>query len=244
MMIALFNCAGNKPDTAFDLKERFESGKEFLDNEKYLRAQEAFQYILIRRTGSDLGDDAQFYLGESYFLNKEYLLAISEYEKLTRKMAFSPYVEKARYRICEAYEIESPKYYHDQTYSQKALERYQEFIDDFPYSDKGSIALEAMSTLRNKMAKKVYETGVLYHKMDEHESSIFAYKQLLQNYYDTEYVEYAHFGMVKSYCLLGDLEKALDYLDNNGHHIVSETLQNDVEKYLENTEKKIAKANK
>jgi hypothetical protein len=80
--------------------------------------------------------------------------------------------------------------------------------------------------------------------MDEHESSIFAYKQLLQNYYDTEYVEYAHFGMVKSYCLLGDLEKALDYLDNNGHHIVSETLQNDVEKYLENTEKKIAKANK
>ena len=86
--------------------------------------------VLILGSGSEYGDDAQYYLGESYFFNKEYILAIAEYEKLTRKMGFSPFVEKARFKICEAYRIESPSYYHDQNYTEKALSRYQEFLDD------------------------------------------------------------------------------------------------------------------
>ena len=96
------------------------------------------------------------------FLNKEYILAIAEYEKLTRKMGFSPFVEKARFRICEAYRLDSPKYYHDQIYTEKALEKYQEFVDDFPNSENYDSALEAMVLLRDKLAKKLYETGLLY----------------------------------------------------------------------------------
>ena len=44
--------------------------------------------FLIRGTGTDLGDDAQYYLGEAFFRNEEYLLAVAEYEKLTRRMGF------------------------------------------------------------------------------------------------------------------------------------------------------------
>ena len=98
-------------------------GLDNLDKEKYLQAQLDFKHIVIRGTGSDLGDDAQYYLGEAYFRNEEYLEAIAEYEKLTRRMGFSPFVEDARFKICEAYRIESPKYFHDQEYTEKALER-------------------------------------------------------------------------------------------------------------------------
>jgi len=236
-----FNCSGNKPDVTIDLESRFSQGKAFLEDKKYLRAQEEFQYIVIRGTGSDLGDDAQFYLGESFYLNKEYLLAISEFEKLARKMAFSPYVEKARYRICEAYDIESPEYYLDQTYSQKALERYQEFIEDFPSSPKVSEALVAIQELRNKMAFKVYETGILYNKMEEHQSAIFAYEQLLDNYYDTAYAENAHFGIIRSHCLLGDISIANDYWTNNNQKIKSDDLRKKAQKYLSNAKKSLKK---
>ena len=104
---------------------------DFLDQEKYVKAQEEFQFILSRGTGTDYGDDAQFFLAEAYFLNEQFLLSITEYENLTRKMAFSPFFEKSRFRICEAYRIESPDYYNDQSYTEKALERYIEFLDDF-----------------------------------------------------------------------------------------------------------------
>ena len=127
---------------------------KFLEKEKYLRAQDEFTSVLIRGSGTELGDDAQYYLGEAYFLNKEYILAISEYEKLTRKMAFSPFVEEARFKICEAYRIESPDFYHDQTYTEKALDRYQEFIDDFPGSPYKNEVLSSIRILRNKVGEK------------------------------------------------------------------------------------------
>ena len=36
--------------------------KKYLKNEKYLQAQSDFKYVLMRGTGSDLGDDAQYHL--------------------------------------------------------------------------------------------------------------------------------------------------------------------------------------
>ena len=148
------SCAGSKINNEISLKDKFNIGLANLENEKYLQAQSDFKYVLMRGTGSDLGDDAQYFLGEAYFRNEEYLLAVAEYEKLTRKMGFSPFVEDARFKICEAYRIESPKYYHDQEYTRKALERYQEFLDDFPESQISKDVLSSIGLLREKLAKK------------------------------------------------------------------------------------------
>ncbi|GIS53959.1 hypothetical protein Ct9H90mP29_10010 [bacterium] len=93
------SCAGLKGDGQVSIKNRFNIGMDNLENEKYLKAQTDFKNVLLRGTGSDLGDDAQYYLGEAFFRNKEYLLAIAEYEKLTRRMGFSPFVEDARFKI-------------------------------------------------------------------------------------------------------------------------------------------------
>ena len=98
----LISCAGTKNNSEETIKDTFNMGIENLENEKYLQAQSDFKNVLIRGTGTDLGDDAQYYLGEAFYRNKEYLLAISEYEKLTRKMGYSPFVEEARFKICEA----------------------------------------------------------------------------------------------------------------------------------------------
>ena len=101
MVIFSFKCASLKPGDAGDIDLQYEKAMKLLDKKKYLRAQEEFNNLVIRGTHTDLGDDSQFYLAESYFLNKEYLLAIAEYDRLIRRMGFSPYVEKARWRVCE-----------------------------------------------------------------------------------------------------------------------------------------------
>ena len=153
----LTSCAGSKFNDEINLQEKFKMGLDNLDKEKYLQAQLDFKHIVIRGTGSDLGDDAQYYLGEAYFRNEEYLEAIAEYEKLTRRMGFSPFVEDARFKICEAYRIESPKYFHDQEYTEKALERYQEFLDDYPNSKYVNDVLASIEILREKMGLKLFQ---------------------------------------------------------------------------------------
>ena len=141
------------------------------------------------------------------------LLAIAEYDRLIRRMSFSPYVEKARYRICESYVILSPKYFRDQTYSEKAIEKLQEFIDDYPNSDKREEAQNNIKILRNKLSRKAYDTGILYIKMEEYTSALIAFKQVLDLYYDSEYNELAHMKTIACYIYRNEFEEAQKYYD-------------------------------
>ncbi|MFH1851740.1 MAG: outer membrane protein assembly factor BamD [Candidatus Neomarinimicrobiota bacterium] len=208
-----FNCAGNKPvNTDLDAKANYDKGMEMLQKKRYLRAQEEFNQAVISGAHTEWGDDASFYLGEAYFLNKEYLLAISEYERLIRRMPFTEYLERARYRICECYIAESPDFFHDQTYTLRAIEEIQEFLDDFPISDFRAEALTANNKLREKLGQKSYETGILYLKMDEPKPAIVAFEDVINNYYDTRYFKLSHLEIVNSYCLIPDIAAAEQFI--------------------------------
>ena len=240
-ILMIVSCAGSKNDGKISFQDRFNSGMENLEDEKYLQAQSDFKYVVMRGTGSDLGDDAQYYLGEAFFRNKEYLLAVSEYEKLTRRMAFSPFVEDARFKICEAYRIESPKYYHDQDYTDKALQRYQEFLDDFPESKYVTDVLSSINILRNKLGLKSYETGILYMKMEEYESAKISFNQVLDTYYDTDVIHQARQGIIKAYAGDRDIDKANEILKIYEASLLENALYDDALEFIQDVEKTIAK---
>ena len=241
-LLFILSCSGTNSGSGVSLQERFNTGMENLEREKYLQAQTDFKYVVMRGTGTDLGDDAQYYLGESYFKNKEYLLAVAEYEKLTRRMAFSPFVEDARFKICESYRIESPKYYHDQEYTKKAIERYQEFLDDFPESKLNDAAVKSIETLRGKLGKKIYETGVLYMKLDEFESAKITFQSVMDMYYDTEIIQLAYQGMVEALAKNKEIDEARSLLNQHENILVEFGLYDDAAKTIEKMQKTILKA--
>lgn len=209
-------CSRSQVDLAVDdIDERFEKGKMYLEKKKYYRAQQEFEYVLLRGRHTDLGDEAQFYLAESYFFNKEYLLAISEYDRLVRQMTYSPFVHKSRYRICQSYVKKSPKYFHDQDYTTKAIDKLQEFIEDYPESEFRNEVIESLEFLRTKLARKAYESAILYAKMEEYESAIRYYNELLTFYYDTDYADRARLGIVKIYLRTGEIYEAESFISEN-----------------------------
>ena len=61
------------------------------------------------------------------------------------------------------------------------------------------ISYYSMIILRKKLAKKLYETGVLYMKMDEFEPARMSFNRVLDDYYDTDVVQEAHIGVIKSF---------------------------------------------
>jgi len=215
-IIFLFTaCSSSKPQEDIDLQVLFNKAMTSLEKKRYLRAQEEFNNVAIQGLHTDLGDDAQFYLGESYFLNKEYVLAIAEYDRLIRRMGFSEFVQKGRWRICQCYVNQSPKFYHEQISTENALNKLQEFLDDYPDSEYANEAISTILELREKLAKKLYETGRLYIKMDEYESAIIVYQDLLSKYYDTDVVSATHVQIIKCYSKSGDLDKAKEYYSDN-----------------------------
>lgn len=213
IMIILIGCASETALKEIDYEDTFQKGQIALNKKRYIKAQELFNTVVIGASHTDLGDDALYFLGESYFRNKEYILASADFDKLIRRMPFSPFVERARYRICQSYLAESPKYYHDQTYTDKALSKYQEFLDDYPQSEHRMEAQETIQKLRNKLAKKAFETGVLYIKLHEFKSAKLAFSQITEYYYDTDYIDQAHFEIIHCHLELGEVVEARTYYD-------------------------------
>ena len=228
-----WGCASFQSQQEENIEVQFERAKDFLDKKKYLRAQEGFNNLVIRGTHTDLGDDAQFYLAESYYLNKEYLLAIAEYDRLIRRMGFSPFVEKARWRVCQSYVKESPKYFKDQTHTEKALNKLQELLDDYSNSEYREEAKGLIDELRNKLARKEYETGVLYIKMEEFQSAIMAFEGLIDNYYDTDIMEKGHVGIIRCYSKMKKKKEAERYFAEHESQIISTDLREDALSYIQ-----------
>jgi outer membrane protein assembly factor BamD len=213
--ILLSSCGISNPfDDNIAYKTRFDDGLAFFEEENYVKASQQFNIIVDRASHTDLGDDALFFLAESYFLNKDYDLALIEFEKLVSRMGFSPYIEKSRWRICETLMLLSPNFYHDQESSKKAISQIQEFLDDFPNSEYSKDADKLINELRTRLAEKNMETGKLYVKLKAYDSAIVSYKIVVNEFYDTKFFNDANMEIIRCLSLLNKSDEAKQFLMN------------------------------
>ena len=211
--ILLSSCGISNPfDDNIAYKTRFDDGLAFFEEEKYVKASQQFNIIVERASHTDLGDDALFFLAESYFLNKDYDLALVEFEKLVSRMGFSPYIEKSRWRICETLLLLSPNFYHDQDSSKKAISQIQEFLDDFPNSEYSKNADNLINELRTRLAEKNMETGKLYVKLKAYDSAIVSYKIVINEFYDTKFFNEANMEIIRCLALQKKSDEAKQFL--------------------------------
>ena len=211
--IIISSCGISNPfDDNIPYKTRFDDGLAFFEDEKYVKASQQFNIIVDRASHTDLGDDALFFLAESYFLNKDYDLALVEFEKLVSRMGFSPYIEKSRWRICETLMLLSPNFYHDQESSKKAIAQIQDFLDDFPNSEYSKDADKLINELRTRLAEKNMETGKLYVKLKAYDSAIVSYKIVVNEFYDTKFFNDANMEIIRCLALQKKSDEAKQYL--------------------------------
>ena len=227
--IFLSSCGISNPfDDNIPYKTRFDDGLAFFEEEKYVKSSQQFNIIVERASHTDLGDDALFFLAESYFLNEDYDLALIEFEKLVSRMGFSPYIEKSRWRICETLMLLSPNFYHDQDSSLKAITQIQEFLDDFPNSEYSKDADKLINELRTRLAEKNMETGKLYIKLKAYDSAMTSYELVVNEYYDTKFFNDANMEIIRCLVLLNKSDEAKQFLEDlemNEKSIVTDTFK-------------------
>ena len=156
-------------------------------------------------------------------------------------MSYSPFVEDARFKICEAYRIESPKYYHDQEYTLKALERYQEFLDDYPNSILVDDVLASINILRDKLARKTFETGILYMKMEEYESAKLSFQIVIDKYYDTSFFAPSKKEMVLALAKNKEVTVATTFLESNKAFLIEQDLYREAQDAIKQIKSKLSK---
>jgi len=245
-LVVLFisGCGSSKDLASLNAEARFRLAMSEFEKEKYLDAIESFRFVTLQFPGSAVADSAQFYLAESYFRRHEYLLAAAEYETLIRTMSTSPFVPTSRYQIGLCYYELSPKSELDQKYTYQALDALQTFIEYHPTNPLVPEAEAKIRELNTKLAKKEYDSGVIYMRMEKYTAAARQFDFVLEKYHDTDYAPQALIGkiqalMARRRCSEAKIEvdKFFDRYPENPQIEQARSLKKDVEDCLQATPK-------
>ncbi len=213
-LVIIFGCSSSKDVSNLPAEERLNYAIKLYNDGDYQQAATQFEAITLQYPGSDIIDDAQFYLAQSRFKRKEYILAASEFSRLIQNIPASPFVPDAQFMLSKCYYKLSPNYTLDQRFTQKAVEEYQAFIDFFPSDPRVPEAEKKIKELNEKLAKKIYNSAQIYEKMEYFNASILYYTQIVETYHDTPYAPKASYQKIKLLIQKQRTNEALDEINN------------------------------
>ena len=105
-------------------------------------AVQGFETYLKTYPRSDLADDAQYYIGESYSGDSRFREAVAAYERVTRDYPQSDILPEAYYKVGVTYErLGQPD---------KAREAYDYAVKNFPDTDAGRLAKQRLDGLNRR----------------------------------------------------------------------------------------------
>jgi outer membrane protein assembly factor BamD len=202
---ALISCRSQELIRPGDtLEVAFNKAKAQYDEENWSTAARAFETVVSIGRGTDLGQQAQFLLAESYFNNRRYLLAASEYDRFTTFYPRSEQRELVDFKAALSYYYLSPRYRLDQSYTRQALERLRLFNSRYPNSERMVESSEYITELRNKLAKKQYEAAQFYKRTSRFNAAIVYYNLVLDNYPESRWAEESLVDQIEAYILYAD----------------------------------------
>lgn len=181
------------------LEVAFEKAMRMYDNEKYTDSARAFETVLSIGRGTELAQEAQFLLAESYFNNRDYLVAAAEYRRYYTNYPRSERRIDAEFNEAMCYVELSPRYKLDQTDTYQALELMQLFIGRYPNTDRAQDAANIVDDLRNKLAQKEFSAAELYMRINSYEAAAVYYGLTIDQFPETEWAERALANQILAY---------------------------------------------
>lgn len=186
------------------LEVAYEKSWSLYERERWRDAAQSFETVLSLGRGTDIGQNAQFYLAMSYFNNRQYLLASSEFERYSISHPASPRRETADYHAALGYYRMSPRYNIDQANSRRAIERFRLFLARYPQSEKAQEASEIIDELRDKMAQKTFQAAQFYMQNNRYRSAAIYYELVIDRYPETGWAEHALATQIRAYIRYAD----------------------------------------
>lgn len=182
----------------------FEKSMAQFQNEKYNDAARSFETVLSIGRGTQIAQDAQYYLAESYYNDRQYLIAATEYRRFATNYPRADRVAEVQYKEALSHYQMSPRYNLDQTDTYQAIELFQLFLRRYPNSEFADSARDYVDELRNKLALKDYRAAELYLRIKRYEAAAIYFGMIIEQYPDSRWAEPALSRQIESYVAYAD----------------------------------------
>jgi len=177
----------------------YQKGIDKYEEGDYGDAAEIFESVTRLGRGTNFAQDAQFYLAESYYNQKRFILSEAEYDRF---VSFYPRDERraeADFKKAMSLYHQSPRYRLDQTATRRAIEEFQLFNSRYPNSELVIESAEKINELRSKLARKYYESAEFYLRTEQYKAATIYYDLVIDRYPESSWAEDALVKQIQTY---------------------------------------------
>nr|WP_235843201.1 outer membrane protein assembly factor BamD [Maribacter hydrothermalis] len=150
-----------------DVKAKYDLAEKYYEEGDFKRANRLYEQIAPKYVGKPQGERVMFFLSNSYFQRGDFNMAGYQLERFIKSYPKSDKVVEASFLGAKSYYKLSPDYSLDQTETDKALLKLQNFINTYSESEYFAEANAMAQELTDKKEKKAFEIVKQYNKLGE-----------------------------------------------------------------------------
>jgi len=203
-------CSGKEIDASLPPASLLVQCQKLGQKNKHEKAINCLETLKGRYPGSPEAIEADLYIADNQFRQKEYLLATETYRNFIKLNPVHPKLDYAYYRTGLSYLKETPKAIdRDQQYLDDAINYFEILLKYYPYSQYTEINKEKWEEARRRVASRIYYVGRFYYRTGEYIAAIPRFEEVYQNYPALGIDEQALYYLALSHIKLSQKTEAL-----------------------------------
>jgi outer membrane protein assembly factor BamD len=217
MVLALASCSEyQKVLKGVDNEAKLVMIDTLMNRGKYTKAIVLFDQVEQQYRGTDKAPELALKYGEALFADGMFPTSAGQFERYADAYAFAPKVEYALFMEGKSYANMVAVFSRDQLYTNKAITKLQDYINNYPNGEYVSRANDEISDLRFILDQKAYEIAKNNHHRDAYIPAIATLENFIEDHPGSSFQDDAHFYL---------LDAQYSYAENSVYTIVPKRLE-------------------
>ena len=199
LLIGISGC--DTPEKALkstDLDYKKAKAISWYNKKEYFKAIPVLEELIGLMKGRQSTEDLYYMYCKANYEQGDYMISAYHFKSFYDLYPNSEKAEECLYMHCKSYTRLSPKPDLDQTYTTKALDAYQLFLNAFPNSKFIKEVNEDITRMRKKLEKKAMNSADLYYKTSNFKAAATCYANILKDFPDIAEGEKMSFMIIKA----------------------------------------------
>ena len=171
---------------------------ENFENKKWTNALALYERLSNLVAGTDDAPNVVYNSAYANYYDKNYKLAGHQFKNFAVTFPQDPRAEDAAYMSALCFYEGSMDYNLDQTSTELAINELQNFLNNYPNSEKSKNINELIDELSYKLEFKAYENARQYYKMADYKAANVAFENVLNDFPSTKLAPKIHEYILRS----------------------------------------------
>ena len=186
--LALLSCKGQHGAAMKSADKNFilETANQYYAKKKWSKAIALYDRLPNLVAGTEDAPEVLFKSAYANYYDKNYKLAGHQFRNFSTAFSQDARREEAEYMSAICYYQDSADYNLDQGSTEDAINSLQDFLNNFPNSERTKDINEKIEKLTFKLEYKAYEQARNYFKIADYRAAVVAFENVLEDYPSTK----------------------------------------------------------